>query len=254
MLDLPTKEISLRIFETEMIETKKKITTSIIVPAYNEEEGLPIVLKKIFASTNGVHEVLVIDDGSVDSTAEVASQFPCRVIRHEANKGKGEAIKTGVQYAVGENVIFIDSDDTYPADTIPQMTEDLKTYDLVYGSRTYGRENIPLFNQFGNWMFQSMMKYIYGFKANDYSTGLYGIKKKHLEEMDICSTGFSIEPEIAIKASRMKLQVKDIPIEYGTRVGETKLHSFQAGFDHLKTIIGHVFWRPRHNTILVRAD
>ncbi|MCP4608626.1 MAG: glycosyltransferase family 2 protein [Planctomycetes bacterium] len=238
----------------EMMETKKKITTSIIVPAYNEEEGLPIVLEKIFASTNGVHEVLVVDDGSADATAEVASRFPCQVIKHEVNKGKGEAIKTGLRYAIGETVIFIDSDDTYPADVIPQMTEYLKSYDVVYGSRTYGRENIPLFNQFGNWMFQSMMRYIYGFKANDYSTGLYGIKKRYLEEMDICSTGFSIEPEIAIKASRMKLQVKDIPIEYGTRVGETKLHSFQAGFDHMKTILGHVFWRPCYKNACASQD
>lgn len=224
--------------------TKKQITTSVIIPAYNEEEGLPIVLEKVFRSINGVHEVIVVDDGSDDATAEVAAKYPCRVVKHKVNRGKGAALKTGLHYAMGKNIIFIDADDTYPTDAIANITKELETHDLVYGTRIYGRENIPALNRFGNMLFQNMIRFIYGFKVSDYSTGLYGIKRDCFQQMDISSTGFAVEPEIAIKGSRMKLLMKEIPIEYSPRIGKTKLHCFGTGFDHLKTILGHVLWRP----------
>jgi len=219
-------------------------TTSIIVPAYNEEEGLPVLLENLYRAVDGVCEVLVIDDGSEDATSEVASRFPCRVIRHEENLGKGEALKTGIRHSTCKYVIFIDADDTYPADAIPKMYEALETCDVVYGSRVIGRNNIPRRNRLGNAIFQRLMRLIYGFKAADYSTGLYGIRKHYLEMMELSSAGFSIEPEIAIKASRMGLRVRDIPIEYRPRVGKAKLRWLDAGYAHLKTILSFVFWRP----------
>lgn len=222
-------------------------TTTIIIPAYNEEEGIGVILEKIFRSVDGVCEVLVIDDGSDDSTSEIASLFPCRLIRHEENRGKGEALKTGIRHAIGENVIFIDADDTYPAEVIPQMYEALELCDVVYGARTIGRNNIPRFNRMGNVIFQNLIHHIYGFQPSDYCTGLYGIKKRHLETMDVSSTGFSIEPEIAIKASRMKLRMQDIPIEYRSRVGQAKLKWWPDGFEHLKTIVRLLFWHSNHN-------
>ena len=230
------------------VASESGITTSIIVPAYNEQDGLPVTLERIFKAVDGVCEVLVVDDGSVDATSEVASRFPCHVIKHKENRGKGEALKTGIRHASGEYVIFIDADGTYPAEAIPQMYEALESCDVVYGSRTTGRVNIPRFNRIGNMVFQNLIRYIYGFKASDYSTGLYGIRKHHLETMNIDSCGFAIEPEIAIKASRMKLRVKEIPIEYRSRIGEAKLNSLDAGFEHLKTIIRFAFWRPPYKT------
>ncbi len=228
----------------KVAQTKPGTTTSIIIPAYNEEEGLPVVLEKIFRSTNGVHEVLVIDDGSSDATAEIACKFPCHVIKHNTNCGKGKALETGIRYAEGENLIFIDSDDTYPPEAIPAMTDALKSHDMVYGSRTYGRENIPLFNRLGNWILQTMIRTIYSFKASDFSTGLYGMKKHHFYEMDVVNMGICIESEIAIKASRMNLYIKDIPIEYSPRLGESKLPRIAAGYGNLKNVLGYVFWRP----------
>jgi hypothetical protein len=126
------------------------------------------------------------------------------------------------------------------------MYEALEFCDVVYGSRVMGRDNIPRLNRFGNAVFQRLMRLIYGFEASDYSTGLYGIRKHHLEMMDITSSGFSIEPEIAIKASRMKLRVRDIPIEYRPRVGQAKLRWLDAGLGHFKTIVSFVFWRSSH--------
>jgi len=224
--------------------TDKPLTT-IIIPAYNEEEGLSVVLTKIFNIIDKTYEVIVVDDGSTDRTHEVASQFPCRVIRHKTNKGKGEALKIGIKYAEGKNIIWIDADDTYPSELIPKMAKALKdNYDMVVGSRYFGRNNIPLFNRLGNWFFRNMIKTIYGFKAFDPCSGLYGVKKCHLQKMHLSSRRFAIEPEISIKGSRMKLKTLDIPTTYHPRIGGSKLSAVKVGFEDLKTIISHVFWYP----------
>lgn len=217
--------------------------TTVIIPAYNEEDGLPIVLEKIFKVINGSYEVIVVDDGSDDKTSEVAPQFSCRAIRHEVNRGKGEALKTGIKNAVSDNIIWTDADDTYPVELIPEMAEALNSYDMVVCSRKYGRENIPRFNRLGNWLFRTLIRNIYGFKPYDPCTGLYGAKKYHLERMNLSSKRFAIEPEISIKGSRMKLKMLEIPIEYRVRVGSAKLNAIKVGFEDLETILKLIFWK-----------
>ena len=224
------------------IYESQHVTTTVIVPAFNEEAGLPVVLDKLLKLTDNSYEVIVIDDGSTDKTAKVACQFPCQLIRHELNRGKGEALKTGIKNAQGDNVIWIDADDTYPVETIPQMVDALKNYDIVVGSRVYGKENIPRFNRFGNWIFRTMIKTIYGFKPYDPCTGLYGAKKFHLELMGLSSKRFAIEPEISIKSSRMKLKMLDIPTQYRSRIGDAKLNAIKVGFEDLTTILSLLLW------------
>ena len=226
-------------------EIRSGITATIVIPAYNEEGGLQVVLESLFRSVDGQCEVLVVDDGSSDATSRVASRFPCAVIRHGRNWGKGEAMKTGVRHARGDSVIFIDADGTYPTDAIPRMIEALESCDVVYCSRVSGRGNIPVPNRLGNALFQGIMRHVYCFEACDYATGLYGIKKRHLQKMRISSSGWAIEPEIAIKACRMKLKIHDIPIHYHPRIGQTKLSGFNAGIDHLRTMMKLLLWSPK---------
>ncbi len=220
------------------------VYTTIIVPAKDEEDGLPIVLQKVCGIVDDTYEVIVIDDGSVDGTTEVASRFQCQVIKHEVNRGKGAALQTGIAMARGENILWIDADDTYPASLIPQMVEAMETYDMVVCSRKYGRHNIPRFNRIGLWLFRTLIQGIYGFQAFDPCTGLYGVKKYHLERMNLLSSRFAIEPEISMKGGRMKLKTLDMPIEYRDRVGETKLNSIVVGFEDLMRILSLCFWRP----------
>jgi glycosyltransferase involved in cell wall biosynthesis len=225
-------------------ETKPGFTTTIVIPAYNEEEGLPIVLEGLFRSVDGQCEVLVVDDGSGDATSRVASRYRCGIVRHGRNCGKGEAMKTGLRHARGESVIFIDADGTYPTDAIPSMIEALESCDAVYGSRASGRDNIPRFNRLGNAVFQGIMKRVYHFEPRDYATGLYGMKKRHLQRMRISSTGFAVEPEIAIKACRMRLKMHEICIQYHPRIGQSKLSGLNAGIAHLRTMTRLLVWRP----------
>lgn len=218
----------------------EKPVHSIIIPAYNEEAGLPVVLEKVFEVINSTFEVVVVDDGSSDRTREEAERYPCVLVCHEANRGKGEAMRTGIRHARGENIVFIDADGTYPVEAILEIAAALEEYDMVVASRATGRNNIPAFNRIGNATLRHTIRQLYGFRANDPLTGLYGLKKSHLEKMTLHSGGFGIESEIALKAASQGLQIKDIPITYQERIGEAKLNGLQDGYRILRTILSHL--------------
>jgi dolichol-phosphate mannosyltransferase len=115
---------------------------SVIVPAYNEESNIPILVERVAKALSGIdYELIIIDDGSIDNTADVAKKFegkhPIRVIRHEHNKGKIEALKTGLQAARGEFIAFLDADMEYPPEALPTMLQKaLQGHDLVVATRS----------------------------------------------------------------------------------------------------------------------
>jgi len=214
------------------------VKNSIIIPAFNEEEGLPLVLKDIFSVIDDTFEVIVVDDGSTDSTREVAKEFPCKLVSRDGERGKGRALRTGIANAQGENVIWIDADATYPVEVIPEMAAVLATHDMVVCSRTYGREHIPIMNRIGNAILTKLTQKLYGFKPSDPCSGAYGVKKRHLEKMELTSNGFGIEAEVALKSARMGLRTVELFLDYRPRVGKTKLSGLRDGYIILKTIIG----------------
>ncbi|MGA2158527.1 MAG: glycosyltransferase family 2 protein [Dehalococcoidia bacterium] len=241
-------ELPFYTFETKPKAVGCLLETSIIIPAYNEELGLPVVLSNVLSKIDGSCEVLVVDDGSTDGTKPVASGFPCTVISHEANYGKGQAIKTGAAVARGENIISIDADDTYPVETISAIVSGLEDYDLVIASRSKGTKNIPLVNRFGNAIIGILIRIVSGYKLSDPLTGLYGIKKSHLTSMSLSSRGFGLETEISIKAAKMGLKMLEIPIDYRSRLGEAKLNALRDGWIIFTTILRFAFWQQPQET------
>lgn len=219
------------------LATSTAVLTTVVVPAFNEEEGLPVVLANILAVIDEATEILVVDDGSTDATREIASRFPCRLVAHQQNRGKGEAMRTAIREAHGENLIFIDADDTYPAHKIPEMIRLLSFHDVVIGSRKGGHAHIPAFNRIGNAIFRNSIRYFYGFKPYDPLTGFFGAKKRHLEALHLTSQNFRIESEIAIKGASMGLDMGDLQIEYGPRLGTAKLRGLQDGYTIFETIV-----------------
>jgi glycosyltransferase involved in cell wall biosynthesis len=209
---------------------------TVIIPAYNEEEGLGVVLQKLFNTVDENYEVIVVDDGSTDRTEEIANRFPCKVISHDINRGKAAAVKTGIAAARGRNLVFVDADDTYPVELVPEIARAVDEFDMVVTSRAEGRENIPLFNRLGNRVFCALIRYLYGFMTNDPLTGFYSVKKSVLLNMNLDSSGFGVETELAIKSGRMGLKVREIPIKYRPRRGKSKLCATRDGILVLQTI------------------
>jgi hypothetical protein len=209
---------------------------TIILPAYNEAEALPNVLESLFAVLDDHHEVIVVDDGSTDHTALIASSFPCKLIR-QPNQGKGAAVRTGIRAASGQYIIIMDADNTYPAEAVLPMIALLKQYDFVRGSRKANKANMPLVNRLGNRIFDWFLRIVHGLEGGDLLTGLYGLRREALEMIDFTADGFDMEVEIGIKARVHQLRTTGFPIDYHQRLGEKKLNAWQDGWRILRRLL-----------------
>lgn len=213
------------------------IHTTVLIPVYNEEAALPRVLEDVLASAGPGYEILVINDGSSDGTVAVAQRYPCRIISHETNRGKGAAMRTGIAHARGEKVIFIDGDATYPASAIPEISRQLDHYDLVRCVRQHGRDKIPFVNRLGNLFFDHLIRSVHQVEGGDVLSGLYGLHRRHLLAMQLESDGFDIETEIMVKSGMLALKTHSMPIQYHERIGEKKLKPLRDGWAILLRVL-----------------
>jgi hypothetical protein len=215
---------------------RRLVAISVVIPAYNEERGLSAVLARLQAVLTSNAEVVVVDDGSDDATAAVARRCGARVFRHPHNLGKGAALATALERVRGERIVVMDADDTYPVDAIAAMVEALATHDLVLGRRGLGRDNISPLNRLGNAFFGISVSLAAGRRIEDPLTGLYAFRRSLANHLALRSSGFGIEAEIVIKASRLGASLCEIPITYRRRIGESKLSPFRDGLVILRTI------------------
>jgi glycosyltransferase involved in cell wall biosynthesis len=214
-----------------------RMMTTIVIPVFNEEAALPLVLEALFRMVDKTYEILVVDDGSSDGSMDVAARFPCRVVKHKRNLGKGAALRTGLQQAAGQYVVFIDADNTYPVDLIPPLVKMLDQHELVRGIRESGRENIPFVNRIGNQLFDRVIHLLHAVEGGDLLSGMYGGRRDCLLKLDLMSDGFDIEAEISVKAGAHGLRCATLPITYVERVGEKKLKVVRDGLRILYRVL-----------------
>ncbi len=211
-------------------EKPEKLKISVIIPAYNEEQALKSVVDEYLPYAN---EIIIVDDGSSDTTYKIAESLQndrVRVFRHKNNLGKVSALRTGVEHATGDIVIFTDADCTYPARYIPEFVDKIEHgFDLVLGSRQINRENIPLFNRLGNFIFSSLAAYISGKTIVDSQTGFRAFRKEMFEKFDVEAKSLEFETKMTVRAAKLGYKIVEIPIEYRARVGTSKLHPIRDG-------------------------
>jgi glycosyltransferase involved in cell wall biosynthesis len=210
---------------------------SLILPAYNEADGLRATLASVAALRLDL-QVIVVDDGSDDETAAVAEQAGAIVARHATNRGKGAALRTGIGLANSPRIITMDADTTYPAQAIPEVLALLDEHDYVSAARRHGRAHIPLVNRIGNALIASAIRRISGSRLADPLTGMYAMRRSALRGLHPSSDGFGIETEIAMKAAARQLHTAEIWIEYGPREGTSKLRPLRDGIEIMRTILG----------------
>jgi len=204
--------------------------TSLVVPAYNEEEGLALVEKEYL---DQVDEIIIVDDGSTDGAYEAGRKSAddnVRLFRHEVNRGKVAALRTGVEHASGDIIIFTDADCTYPARYVPDLLREIdKGADLVLGARLQGRESMPAFNRIGNGIFSFLATYISCMRIKDSQTGLRAFKRDMFGKLDVKAQGLEFETKMTVRAAKLGYKIVEIPIEYRERVGRSKLRPIKDG-------------------------
>src|SRR5436190_5156390 len=213
------------------------IRTTVVLPAYNEGAALPHVLDELGEYLDESYEVLVVDDGSSDDTSQVVARYPVRLVQHATNRGKGVAIRTGIEEARGDNIVIMAADATYPVPAIKDMVELLDENDLVRGIRESEPESMPAVNRFGNWLINRLLAISHGLEGADQLTGLYAIRRSEAVRLATEARGFDIETEIGIKAKARGLREAEIPISYLPRVGEKKLSPWKDGLRILGRVI-----------------
>jgi glycosyltransferase involved in cell wall biosynthesis len=220
---------------------------SIVIPAYNEENGIKEIATRVLAIEPALKEIgmkglelLVVDDGSKDRTAEVASNIPgVNLIRHPRNRGYGAALKTGFSKATGELIAFLDADGTYPPEYFPKLCcAAMNGADLVIGSRMAGEKSeMPLTRRVGNFFFATLLTLLGRQKVTDSASGMRVFKREILEQIYPLPDGLNLTPVMSTRALHEGITIGEIPIPYSERVGRSKLSVIHDGRVFLQSMV-----------------
>lgn len=220
---------------------------SVVIPAFNEENGIAEIAHRVLQVKHelakvGVDELelLVVDDGSRDRTAEVAAAIPgVTLVRHPKNKGYGAALKTGFSQARGELIGFLDADGTYPPEYFPKLCQSaMNGSDLVIGSRMAGEDSkMPLTRRVGNLFFATLLSLLGRQKVTDSASGMRVFKREILEHIYPLPDGLNLTPVMSTRALHEGVKIKEVPIPYSERVGRSKLSVIHDGRVFLQSMV-----------------
>lgn len=200
---------------------------SVVIPAYNEAlniNGMVLKIKELHPD----YEILVVDDGSVDRTAQEARDAGARVVSHQRNMGNGAALKTGIRHASGEVVVLMDGDGQHRPEDIKTLLENIVENSLVVGARKEkGQAN--LFRAFANWVYNRLASYVCGVRIPDLTSGFRAVlRNKALEFLPLLPNTFSYPTTMTLSFMRAGYSVSFVDIDVENRKGgESKISLYQ---------------------------
>jgi dolichol-phosphate hexosyltransferase len=212
----------------------KQQSITVIIPCLNEEQGIDGVMKRM---PDFVDQVIVVDNGSIDRTAEVAKGYGAQVIQ-EASRGYGRAYKTGFAAATSDLIVTLDGDQSYPPDAISYLLEAFLHLDVDFlnASRFPVRDSnaMSLKHKFGNLVLSLAMSILYFRWIRDSQSGMWVFRRSILKGMTIESDGMAFSEEIKIEALKVnRHRFAELSILYTSRLGEIKLNPWRDGFYNL---------------------
>jgi glycosyltransferase involved in cell wall biosynthesis len=234
-----------------------RLDVSVVIPCLDEAETIGACVRKARRAMEREGfsgEVIVVDNGSADGSAEIAAAEGARIVR-EPRRGYGSAYLAGFAVADGRFIVMGDGDDTYDFDLVGRFIEPLeKGADLVMGSRLKGRIRkgaMPALHRYvGNPMLTGILNLFYGSGVSDAHCGMRAFTRDALERLDLRMPGMEFASEMIIRASKANLHIEEVPIEYHPRRGESKLKSFRDGWRHLRFLLVH---SPTHLFVIPGA-
>jgi len=222
-------------------------TLSVVIPAYNEENGIAEIVERVLnikpaLALVGVEdlELIVVNDASKDRTAEVVESIPgVRLITHPVNKGYGGALKTGFSNAKGDLVGFLDADGTYPPEYFPQLCQvAMKDAELVIGSRLAGEKSqMPAIRRVGNIFFAGLLTLISRQKVTDSASGMRVFRRDVISRLFPLPDGLNLTPVMSTRAIHEGVTIAEVPIPYSVRVGRSKLSVVKDGRIFLQSMV-----------------
>lgn len=215
---------------------------AVLIPCYNEEKTVEKVVRD-FRAVLPEATIYVYDNNSSDRTVQLAEAAGA-VVRHEYSQGKGNVLRRMFREIDAECYILVDGDDTYPAESAPEMCRLVLEHqaDMVVGDRlssTYFTENKRPFHNFGNSLVRMSINCLFGAKIQDIMTGYRAFSFAFVKTFPVLSRGFEIETEMSIHAVQRNMQVENVVIEYRDRPegSVSKLNTYSDGAKVLGTIL-----------------
>jgi glycosyltransferase involved in cell wall biosynthesis len=202
--------------------------TSVVIPAFNEAGTIGPLVSDLLAAASW-REILVVDDGSTDSTAAIAEAAGAAVIRHPYNKGNGAAVKTGIRRAAGEFILILDADGQHPAADAARLVSRLETYDLVVGARS-ATTQATLARRLGNAALNAIASYLTEQPIPDLTSGFRAARREYLLEfLHLVPNGFSTPTTTTLAFLKAGYSVRFEPIEAARRRGASKIRLASDG-------------------------
>ncbi len=218
------------------VEKPSELNTivTIVIPTLNEQEAIGRVLDELFSI--GLKNILVVDGYSSDGTLDTAKKYPISVI-FQHGKGKTGALKTAFEKVKTPYMILMDGDFTYDPSCIHRFLEHMQSYDQIIGARNLDdKKNMSVLHKLGNKIITKTFNALMGTSLSDLCCGMYALRTEIAKNMDLSSTGFDVEAEIAAQIA-FSGRITEIPINYRQRIGKQKLSTWKHGFKILNTIL-----------------
>jgi glycosyltransferase involved in cell wall biosynthesis len=226
-----------------------RLDVSVVIPCLDEADSIAtcvIGARNALAEGDYVGEVVVVDNGSTDGSGALAAAAGARVIE-EPRQGYGNAYLAGLAAAQGRYIVMLDADLTYDAGELPRFIEELERGgDLVLGDRMKGIQPgaMPWLHQHvGNPMLTGLLNRLFGTDVRDAHCGMRAVRREALPRLDLRTSGMELASEMVIRAAKAGLDIRQFPIEYHPREGESKLSTWRDGWRHLRFLLIH---SPKH--------
>lgn len=221
---------------------------SIVIPAFNEEEGVGHVITEIKETLQRysiMAEIIVVDDGSADGTAQAALEAGARVLRHRSNRGYGAALKTGITAASNQYIVITDADGTYPSEYIPELLAHLEHADMVVGARIGRKVKIPLIRRPAKWVLNRLANYLTTARIPDLNSGLRAFRRDvAMQYFTILPDQFSFTTTITLAMHCDRYAVTYLPIDYRGRRGRSKIVPWDAASFLVLILRTSMLFRP----------
>jgi len=231
--------------DNPLAEAERELIVSVVIPCLNEAANIEECVRRACEALDDCDlpgEVVVADNGSEDGSAQLAEAAGARVI-HEPRRGYGSAYLAGFSAAEGRYIVMADADLTYDFSEIPRFVEGLEAgADMVIGDRM---DNIhpgamPWLHRYvGNPVLTGVLNLFFRTGVKDAHCGMRAVRRTALPTLDLRTTGMEFASEMVIRAAKAKLDIRQVPIEYHPRGGESKLSSFRDGWRHLRFLLVH---------------
>jgi glycosyltransferase involved in cell wall biosynthesis len=218
---------------------------SLVVPCYNEQDGIGGTIGELKSALRGAepYELIIVDDGSTDGTAgvlrDLAERDPTlRILSHQRNRGYGAALKTGIRHSSSDLIVITDADGTYPNHRIPELIALTEEADMVVGARVAENVEYPLIRKIPKSIMRAYSVWIAGQDIPDLNSGMRVLRRSVVERfLNILPNGFSFTTTITLAMLTNGFTVEYVPIGYSARIGKSKIKPVQDTLNFFQLIL-----------------